>query len=167
MKKRILLALLLLFSFFANAQQKNYKLAISLMLQYAEKDFKDILGEKMGDEPSLESGIYAPKEALGIGSEKIYKSNNSDKAFYVCTVALLDANDVLQDVLNYVNAKVKAGDFTGEDLADGKGKNVTVVKNKSGKDLIKIITQYIKDDNTDNDYFALVIYGKAAQEAMK
>lgn len=158
---------MLLFSFLANAQQKNYKLATSLMLQYAEKDFKDILGEKIGDEPSLESGIYTPKEILGIGSEKIYKSNNSDKAFYVCTVALVDATVILKDVLDYVNMKVKAGDFTGEDLSDGKGKNVTMVKNKAGNDVVKIVTQYIDDNNASNDYFAFVIYGKATQEAMK
>lgn len=165
MKKIILLFLLVLLSTFVNAQQKSYIPAVSLMLQYADQDFKNILGEKIGEEPSLVSGIYAPKEILGVGSEKIYKSNTSDLAFYTCTVALTDANAILQDVLDYVNMKVKAGDFTGEDFGDDKGKSLTVVKNKVGKDIIKIVTQYTDDNNFDNDYFALVIYGKSIQEA--
>jgi len=168
MKKSIILScLLVLFMVSANAQQKNYKLALSLMLQYANQDFKSILGDKIGEEPSLKSDIYVPTEKLGIGSEKIYKSNTSNVAFYSCTVALTDATAILHDVLDYVNMKVKAGDFNGEDLTDGKGKNVTQVKNKEGLDILKIVTQYTDDDNFDNDYFALVIYGKAAQEKMK
>ncbi len=163
--KRTFLFLSFIFSLNSFAQQKNYKLAISLMVQYANEDFKNSLGEKIGEESSLASDIYIPKEILGIGSEKIYKSKTSDLAFYTCTAALLDANAILRDVLDYVNTKVKSGDFSGEDLTDGKGKNVTLVKNKEGKEVIKIVTQYIKDDNSDNDYFALVIYGKAARDA--
>lgn len=165
MKKGFFLFLLALQVIIVNAQQKNYKLAVSLMIQYADEDFKSILGEKIGEEPSLASGIYAPKEVLGIGQEKIYKSNTSSLAFYTCTVALADANPILHDVLDYVNMKVKSGDMKGEDLTDGKGKNVTIVKNKAGKEIIKIVTQYTDDGNFDNDYFALVIYGKIAQAA--
>lgn len=165
MKKTILLSLLVMASAYVNAQQKNYKLALSLMMQYADQDFKSIMGEKTGEEPSLASGVYTPKEILGIGNEIIYKSNTSDVAFYTCTVALTEANAILHDVLDYVNMKAKAGDFTGKDVADGKGKNITFVKNKAGEDVIKIVTQYTDDNNFDNDYFALVIYGKSAQAA--
>lgn len=47
----------------------------------------------------------------------------------------------------------------GEDIDASNGKNVTMVKNKLGENVMKIETQYIKDDNFDNDYFALVING--------
>lgn len=163
MKKIIYVLLLVLAPVWVNAQQTNYRLAMTLLLRHADQDFKSILGDKIGEETSMASGIYSVKEGLGTGTEKIYKSNTSDVAFYTCTIGLTDANAVLKDVLAYVNKKVAEGVFTGKDMTDGKGKNVTYVKNKEGNDIIKIVTQYSDDNDYSNDYFALVIYGKAAQ----
>lgn len=166
MKKSILLAITMLFAFFAHAQ-KNYTSGILTMLEYANTNFKDIIGTKISDEPALEATNYSSKEILGIGSEKIVKNNNSEVAFYMCSLPLLDADKLIKDVLDLANSYVKAGKFTGEDLTDGKGKTVTEIKNKEGYDVMRIVSQYIKDDNADNDYFAIVIYGKAMQEKIK
>ncbi len=167
MKKAILLlAMAMSFTFFAHAQ-KNYTSSIVLMLEYANNDFKDILGVKGSDVPDLESASYTPKEIIGIGSESIIKSNNSDASFYLCSVPLLDAAKLIKDVLDLANSYVKEGKFTGEDFSDDKGKSVTEIKNKEGFDVMKIVSQYTDDNNADNDYFLIAIYGKAMQAKMK
>lgn len=161
MKKLIILFAVSLSFVLVNAQEKNYKLSVAVMLQYAENNFKDILGEKLPEDPSVsEYTLYHPKEKLGIGTEQIYVHTKNNSSFYICYVPLTEANAILQDVLAYVNMKAKNGDFIGEDIDKGNGKNVTMVKNKEGENVLKIETQYIKDDNLDNDYFALVINGK-------
>ncbi|PZR29013.1 MAG: hypothetical protein DI535_04710 [Citrobacter freundii] len=146
--------------------QKDYKPGILLMLQYSDTDFKSILGSKLSEEPDIESANYAPTEKIGIGSEKIVRSNNSDMSFYTCTLSLVDASKLINDVLELANDYVKKGIFTGEDLTDGKGKTVTVIKNKEGHEIMKIISRYVKDDSDENNYFAIVIYGKSLRTKM-
>lgn len=143
-----------------NAQEKNYQLSVGVLLQYAQNNFKDILGEKLPDDPAVaDYMLYYPKELIGIGTEQIYVAKSDNASFYICYVPLTEASTLLRDVLGYVNLKVKNGDFVGEDIDASNGKNVTMVKNKLGENVMKIETQYIKDDNFDNDYFALVING--------
>lgn len=156
------------FSFFITEakSQKDYKPGILLMLQYSDSDFKSILGSKLSEEPDIESANYAPTEKIGIGSEKIIKSNNSDISFYTCSLSLLEASKLITDVLELANDYVKKGIFTGEDLSDGKGKTVTVIKNKEGQEIMKLISRYVKDDSEENNYFAIVIYGKSLRTKM-
>lgn len=164
MKKTCILLLLVLAAPLLKAQ-KSYTMGVLTMMQYANEDFKSILGNKLEEIKESSIDIYSPKTIIGIGSEKIYKFQNSEMAFYSCMVPLLEASGILRDVLNYVNLKAKAGDFTGEESSDGKGKNTTIVKNKDGKEVIRIISQYIKDDTEDNDYVNVMIFGKAMQNA--
>ncbi|MET0464172.1 MAG: hypothetical protein ABW007_13500 [Chitinophagaceae bacterium] len=157
--------LLTSFSWKANAQ-KDYKPALLLMLQYSDNDFKNIRGAKISEEPELEAANYQPTEKLGIGTETIIKANTSDVAFYTCTVSILEAHKLIADALELANDQAKKGIFTGEDLSDGKGKTVTVLKNKEGHEIMKLISQYIKDDTDENDFFAIVIYGKSIRAKM-
>jgi hypothetical protein len=161
----VFIILLTAFSVEAKAQ-KDYKPALILMLQYSDDDFKSIRGAKISEEPELEASNYQPAEKLGIGTEKIIKANASDVSFYTCTVSILEAHKLIADALELANDYAKKGTFTGEDLSDGKGKTVTVLKNKEGQEVMKLISQYIKDDNDDNDFFAIVIYGKSIREKM-
>ncbi|MBO9658387.1 MAG: hypothetical protein J7527_06140 [Chitinophagaceae bacterium] len=146
--------------------QKDYKPGLLLLLQYADHDFKSIVGAKMSEEPELEAANYQPLEKIGIGSEKIIKANTSEMAFYTCTVSLLESHKLIADALELANDQVKKGLFTGDDLSDGKGKTVTVLKNKEGHEVMKLISQYIKDDDDDNDFFAIVIYGRSIRMKM-
>lgn len=169
MRKHLFLFLLITsFSFIlTRAQaQKDYKPGILLMLQYSDNDFKSILGPKLSDEPDIESANYAPTEKIGIGSEKIIKSNDSDMSFYTCTISLVNAGKLITDVLELANDYVKKGIFTGEDLSDGKGKTITVIQNKEGHEIMKIISRYVKDDSEENNYFVIVIYGKSLRTKM-
>ncbi len=146
--------------------QKDYKPALLLMLQYADSDFKSIVGPKISEEPELEAANYQALEKLGIGSEKIIKANVSEMAFYTCTVSLLESHKLIADALELANDQAKKGIFTGEDLSDGKGKTITVLKNKDGQEVMKLISQYVKDDSDENDFFAIVIYGKSIRIKM-
>jgi|GEM_PF-5913465 len=169
MRKHFFLSILIssLSLFIAEAKaQKDYKPGLLLMLQYSDADFKSILGSKLSEEPEIESANYNPTEKLGIGSEKIIKSNSSDISFYTCTISLLEASKLITDVLELANDYVKKGIFTGEDLTDGKGKTVTVIKNKDGHEIMKLISRYVKDDPEENNYFVVVIYGKSLRTKM-
>jgi len=141
--------------------QKDYKPGLLLMLQYSDADFKSILGSKLSEEPDIESANYDLTEKLGIGSETIIKGNNSDMTFYTCTISLINAGKLITDALELANDYAKKGIFTGEDFSDGKGKTVTVIKNKEGHEIMKLISRYVKDDTEENNYFAIVIYGKS------
>lgn len=164
MKKLLILFAVFSSFIFVNAQEKNYQLSVAVLLQHAQNNFKDLLGEQLPEDPALSDYLlYNPKEQIGIGTEQIYVSKSDNSRFYICYVPLTEASAILQDVLNYVNMKAKNGDFIGEDIDAGNGKNVTMVKNTAGENVMKIETQYIKDDNFDNDYFALVINGRASK----
>jgi hypothetical protein len=143
--------------------QKDIKAGITLMLRYAETDFKGVIGDSLSPEPELEATNYTPKETIGVGTEKIVKGDSSDVCFYICSISLLHANQLIHDALELANEFVQQGKFTGEDTNDGKGKSVTEIRDTAGNKVMHLISEYSDDGVEDNDYFAVIIYSKTMQ----
>lgn len=169
MKKLLYVLAMLTFTLNVAQTTKSYKLPISLMIQYAQNDFKDILGDKLESIPDLESAYYKPKEIIGIGSESLIKSDNSDKTFYICSALLLSeqTSQFIEDALKVVNDGVQAGKFSGRDYTDEKGRNITEVYQKDNDVVIRLISSYDKDADDDNNTFSMMIYGNTLGKIMK
>lgn len=146
---------------------KNYEPALLVMMQYAQNDFEAIIGAKQESIPDIESTAYHTKEAIGIGSEMVIKSDHSDKAFYLLTGLLSDdgISKLIHDALKIANDGVTAGKFNGTDYNE-EGKSVTEIRDKDDRVLMKLISAYSDDNNPDNDTFSIMIFGKSLRESM-
>lgn len=167
MKKSILIIIsVFLIVTFTKAQSKDQYLSnFKSLLKEAESDFKNVLGKELESDSATKTTYYACTKGLSSSFEAICVNKGDNTTYFTCeydyskTPELIKANEILPGIIDNINAMVKSGKYKGRDFKNGRGEDVTEVKDLEGNYIIEIESK--TDVTNKNNYLKITVYGKS------
>jgi hypothetical protein len=118
----------------------------------AKTNFTADMGKAMGDD-TVGHSFYETKNPTEAAQTAIMQVKASGQNIYMIILSmegdnLAKAIPLVDQYLNEMNHMVKTGDYTGEDRKDSNGKDLTELKDKNGK----LVLRYTSDKDSQNIY---------------